>query len=148
MSIFYQLNMFKILRYFTKHSTLHKPTGQEPMSPNEYHYYDVSFISWRKTSMLKYWTYFKYVSTHSVSSETYNQIFRTKTYNKKIFKQNKRERNREKKERWPPLRTLCDATSHSAIHPSSLCLSFYFWLICRKQYRSNWSCSMQIEKNG
>ena len=33
--------------------------------------------------MLKYWKYFKYVSTHSVSSETYNQIFRTKTYNNK-----------------------------------------------------------------
>ena len=38
MSIFYQLNMFKILRYFTEHSTRHKPTGYKPMSPNEYHY--------------------------------------------------------------------------------------------------------------
>ena len=39
--------------------------------------------------MLKYWTYFKYVSTHSVFSETYNQIFHTKTYNiKKKKKKN------------------------------------------------------------
>ena len=35
----------------------------------------------------------------------------------KIFKQNKREWNREKKERWPPLGTLWFATRHSDIHP-------------------------------
>ena len=71
MSIFYQLNMFKILRYFTKHSR----------------------------SMLKYRTYFKYVSTHSVSSETYNQMFRTKTYNKKKSVNKIRGREIEKRKR-------------------------------------------------
>ena len=75
---------------------------------------------------------------------------------KKVFKQNKRERNREKKERWPPLKTLCDATGHSAIHPSSLCLSFYFWLIvesiteatdhvlCKLTKMGNWLFSYNI----
>ena len=33
-----------------------------------------------------------------------------------IFKQNKRERKREKIERWPPLGTLSNATGRSAIH--------------------------------
>ena len=73
---------------------------------------------------------------------------RRPTIRKKIFKQNKRERNREKKERWLPLRTLCDAPRHSAIHPSSLCLSFYCWLICRKQYRSNWYVLWKLRKMG
>ena len=47
MSIFYQLNMFQIPRYFTEHSTGHEPTGYKPMSPNEHHYYheyDVSLF--------------------------------------------------------------------------------------------------------
>ena len=69
--------------------------------------------------MLKYWVYiyFKYVSTHSVYSETYFQTFRTKLrYLNKYEGKKKR-----KKERWPPSGTLSNVTRRSTIHlhPSS-----------------------------
>ena len=52
LNILYQLNMFKIPWYFffTEHSTRH-----EPMSPNEYQYYDVFFTikKYKHTKIMK-----------------------------------------------------------------------------------------------
>ena len=58
--------------------------------------------------MLKYWVYiyFKYVSTHSVYSETYFQTFRTK-----LRYLNKYEGEKERKER--------EVTTLGNLHPSS-----------------------------
>ena len=111
--------------------------------------------------MLKYWTYFKYVSTHSVSSETYNQIFRTKTYNinnkkKKSF--NKiRGREIEKRKRgdhpWEPCVTLLDILLSTPL--LSVKVFTFDWFVessteatdhvlCKLRKKGNWHSSYNI----